>query len=555
MAIRSDIQQAAPGAIIELFELDATPQGAPSVYRFVNWANPVGGDVVWRGQTYTRYPVEAEGFELSGRGALPRPKLRVANANGLMGALAVAMDDLLGAKVTRWRTFVKYLDSANFPPSVQPVTNGLTLTRSSTATRVRSDRVIETVAANTARVTHDIATGAVQGLLVEPQATNIMPKSESGFSGTSGYTPTYVTIADAPGAGPFGGTATKITETTANNYHYLIMTAPKPAAAGTYSVRLYMKAAGRTVGGVQVRAPSGFSSYGQFSVDLTTGATSNYLNGGAYFNVSPSMVTVRPVLNGYWEISVSGFSANAESGIIVEAIVSNSTTIAAYTGDGVSGIYVWGVQVEQGAAPSSYIPTAGSAVTRAADVATFTVPPRVIQMVTTYADGSTRTDTVTPGSTYTIPQTIKPIASIDGGTATAGEVLPVLRTDTGSAVLYAEQTYNPTADPNQYLSRDVWVVDRKSAENPAVVEFELAAPIDVAGVMLPRRQVVANVCAWQYRSAECGYAGRPVADANDQPTNDPAQDRCGKRLSSCKLRFGNTGVLPYGGFPGARRIG
>jgi lambda family phage minor tail protein L len=110
---------------------------------------------------------------------------------------------------------------------------------------------------------------------------------------------------------------------------------------------------------------------------------------------------------------------------------------------------------------------------------------------------------------------------------------------------------NPSADPNQYLDREIWFIDRKSVENKVMVEFELAAAFDLAGVMLPRRQVVQNVCAWRYRSAECGYTGGPVADINDVSTSDPAKDQCGKRLASCKLRFGQYGSLPFGGFPAA----
>jgi lambda family phage minor tail protein L len=113
---------------------------------------------------------------------------------------------------------------------------------------------------------------------------------------------------------------------------------------------------------------------------------------------------------------------------------------------------------------------------------------------------------------------------------------------------------NPAADPNQWIDREIWFIDRKSVENKVLVEFELSAAFDLAGVMLPRRQVVQNVCAWRYRSAECGYTGGAVADINDQPTGSMAADQCGKRLASCKLRFGQYGELPFGGFPAAGLI-
>lgn len=110
---------------------------------------------------------------------------------------------------------------------------------------------------------------------------------------------------------------------------------------------------------------------------------------------------------------------------------------------------------------------------------------------------------------------------------------------------------NASADPNQVLDREIWVVARKSAENKVFVEFELAASIDMPGVMLPRRQVIANVCTWRYRSAECGYSGGAVADRNDIAVGDLALDVCGRRLTSCKLRFGAYAELPFGGFPAA----
>lgn len=108
---------------------------------------------------------------------------------------------------------------------------------------------------------------------------------------------------------------------------------------------------------------------------------------------------------------------------------------------------------------------------------------------------------------------------------------------------------NPSADPQQQFNDEVWFIDRKATENKMMVSFELASPWSVQGVKLPRGQCVANICRWKYRSAECSYAGGPVADASDNPTTILANDSCGKFVRSCKLRFGAYEPLPFGSFP------
>lgn len=110
---------------------------------------------------------------------------------------------------------------------------------------------------------------------------------------------------------------------------------------------------------------------------------------------------------------------------------------------------------------------------------------------------------------------------------------------------------NPTADPTQELPPEVWFIDRKSGESREAVEFELASALNFQGVQLPRRQIIANQCSFEYRGPYCAYVGPPVADAFDNPTSDPLLDRCGKRLVSCQLRIWPDDVLNYGGFAAA----
>lgn len=107
------------------------------------------------------------------------------------------------------------------------------------------------------------------------------------------------------------------------------------------------------------------------------------------------------------------------------------------------------------------------------------------------------------------------------------------------------------ADPHAKFPDEIWYVDRKSAESREVVQWELASKFDMAGMMMPKRQIIANICQWEYRSAECGYTGTNYFNERDQSVGTLAQDRCGKRLGSCKLRFGATAELPFGSYPGA----
>ena len=108
---------------------------------------------------------------------------------------------------------------------------------------------------------------------------------------------------------------------------------------------------------------------------------------------------------------------------------------------------------------------------------------------------------------------------------------------------------NPAADPTAEFPADIFYIDRKSVETNEIVEFELAPAMDITGVMLPRRQIIQNICPWRYRGSECGYTGTNYFDVNDASVGTLGADVCGKRLTSCKVRFGQFSELPYGGFP------
>jgi lambda family phage minor tail protein L len=94
-----------------------------------------------------------------------------------------------------------------------------------------------------------------------------------------------------------------------------------------------------------------------------------------------------------------------------------------------------------------------------------------------------------------------------------------------------------TPDPTAEYPREVYFIDRRKSESRDMVEFELAAAFDLAGVRAPKRQVIASICPWVYKSAECSYSG--------------ALATCAKSLADCRTHFGSNAQLPFGGFPGA----
>jgi len=128
-----------PSAMITLFEIDLSELVARgervvwtnisepirSELRFHNNLKLVQNNITWNGDDYFPAPIKASGFETSAKGSPPTPKLTIAiNPEGLDEETQLRikyikyairdLDSLVGAKVTRIRTFAKYIDGANF---------------------------------------------------------------------------------------------------------------------------------------------------------------------------------------------------------------------------------------------------------------------------------------------------------------------------------------------------------------------------------------------------------------------------------------------------------
>jgi lambda family phage minor tail protein L len=117
-------------------------------------------------------------------------------------------------------------------------------------------------------------------------------------------------------------------------------------------------------------------------------------------------------------------------------------------------------------------------------------------------------------------------------------------------------------DPEQVLPKDIYTVDRKVHHDLVYIEWELVSVLDLENVLVQARQILSDACPHVYRywngssfvtsKSTCQYAGSSYFDEYDKPTT-PDKDKCGRKLTSCKLRFGENAQLPTWQFPSAGR--
>ena len=244
----------------------------------------------------------------------------------------------------------------------------LTFSRASTATCVDSSGLIVPAANDVPRFDHDPIALAPLGLLIEEQRTNLESFSENILAGltlatASGMQPVGSGSRVDQVASPNGGiTADLIAEYSNTGKHYAFGVAASAAATQTYSV--FCKQGARTRGRIQIGAGSmGNGVYAD--ADFAAGTISPYATVGSGYS-AVGEPKIAPCANGFYRVSVSA-QAGAAAHVGYVGLL-NASGNPLYPGDGASGVYLWGWQVENGAFRTSYIPTNGGAATRAADM-------------------------------------------------------------------------------------------------------------------------------------------------------------------------------------------
>ena len=234
--------------------------------------------------------------------------------------------------------------------------------RNTVATRINKDGLIETVAVGKSRLNYPLIDGVVNGcpsVLLEPTRSNLITKSEDieGFSQK-----TNVTITNNQTTSPDGNiNASNVIPINVNNIHQIQNTPISFISGADYTVSAFVKANGYNYFSIKFA-----STLGVFSDDLAWFNVSNGTTG----TISPNIddTSIEDYGNGWYKITATQ-QANATGNGKIFLGISNADNTPIFLGNGSSGIYIWGYQVEQGSYATSYIPTSGSAVTRVADTA------------------------------------------------------------------------------------------------------------------------------------------------------------------------------------------
>ena len=243
----------------------------------------------------------------------------------------------------------------------------ITFTRDSIGTYTDDMGIVKYASNNVPRFDHNFGTGESLGLLIEESRTNLIPYSED-FNNAA-WTKRNISFTSNVATAPDGNTtADKIVPNSgsvypADIYDSFTITTP-------LTLSLWAKADGFNVINLNL------ANYGDngvedafLKVNVNTGALVENTGSAGGFWTSYS---ITPHSNGWYRITATTTDTTDGNAIVQFQVCEDDGSLTVTSGNGVKGILIWGAQLEAGSFPTSYIPTSGSTVTRAADYAKIT---------------------------------------------------------------------------------------------------------------------------------------------------------------------------------------
>jgi hypothetical protein len=277
-------------------------------------------------------------------------------SNSALQALTTPPEWVLEADDEFARLDIDFVEDVAWNNAAVSISSLLTCTRASSGYYTHADGTLESFGSNVLRY-------GTNGLLVEEARTNLFTRSQEFDNGA--WNKSAATVSANATTAPDGTTtADKLVESATSAEHYAFQSYVA-GGAGTWTWSVYVKAGERTKFSYEVTDNVVASFGGRFdistgAVEATPGATSGNWSGIAQ--------SITALANGWYRIAITAALSTAADMTITLYHYNGGRN---YAGDGASGFYMWGGQLEAGAFATSYIPSEGTSVARATDVITF----------------------------------------------------------------------------------------------------------------------------------------------------------------------------------------